>query len=77
MSELVRLFVYLLYFVIIFTFYGIPLPIIRDLWTSFRVRPPPPRTGPSHCSALGPEVLTCVLMVGAVCVLCSGHTVCA
>ena len=37
MSELVRLFVYLLYFVIIFTFYGIPLPIIRDLWTSFRV----------------------------------------
>lgn len=32
--ELVRLAVYLLYFGIIFSFYGMPLPIIRDLWSA-------------------------------------------
>ena len=37
MSELVRLCVYIFYFVIILTFYSIPLPIVRDLYTSARV----------------------------------------
>jgi E3 ubiquitin-protein ligase synoviolin len=35
-SEVLRLSVYLVFFMIIFTYYGLPLHIVRDLWVSLR-----------------------------------------
>ncbi|DAZ99105.1 TPA: hypothetical protein N0F65_008410 [Lagenidium giganteum] len=35
-SEIIKLLVYLVFFMLIFTYYGMPLHIIRDLWVSIK-----------------------------------------
>ncbi|RLN20356.1 hypothetical protein BBJ28_00013697 [Nothophytophthora sp. Chile5] len=35
-SEIVKLLVYLVFFLLIFTYYGMPLHIVRDLWVSIK-----------------------------------------
>uniref|UniRef100_A0AAV1TSB6 RING-type E3 ubiquitin transferase n=1 Tax=Peronospora matthiolae TaxID=2874970 RepID=A0AAV1TSB6_9STRA len=35
-SEVVKLVVYLIFFMLIFAYYGMPLHIVRDLWVSFK-----------------------------------------
>lgn len=36
LTEVIKLFVYLIFFMIIFTYYGMPLHILRDLWMSIK-----------------------------------------
>merc|ERR1719473_2083743 len=35
-TDLLHLFVYLVFFLIVFAYYGLPLHLVRDLWWTFR-----------------------------------------